>query len=740
MKAQLRIFIAIFIGCGGGSLPEEAPLPHSINRGHEASAPASAGDVPSSRRTGSPPIARREDVVDTYHGFDVLDPYRWMETPSDEFDKWLTSQNDYARRLLDGLPGRATLLNDLRSANRAVVNNQVVAVRGDPPRIFTMYQGANDESPKLIFRHDWAGTDRILVEPSSQDVDGSHWTIGHPSASPDGRYVAYRVSRDGTEDGNIRVVEVDSGRLLDDVISGTPAPMISWLPDGRSFLYWRRGETRETSGRSDWYKGSATYRHTIGTKVRLGPPIIGSGMTELAIGPRDITRVEITSSSRWALASARPGPTDAAYFVAPIAHLRPGATPWRGVARPDDKIVKMLIRRDRAYALTYDGAPRYRVVSFDVRSDGPSAASVFVAESDLVLKEIIEARDAMYVVALDGGIHRLLRIPWDAGTRQEIKLPFEGSMWSLTADPKRPGVVFSLEGWTRPPVWLRYDGREIKELYADHKSSPGNDVKAEEVRVKSGDGAMVPLSIVRRADKPLNAASPVLLSGYGAYASSFASVYSPNVLTWLRHGGIFAVCHVRGDGVLGEPWHLAGIKQNKENGINDYIACAEYLVSKRYTSPTRLIGTGASAGGIIVGGAITKRPKLFRAAVLRVPVLNLLRSETTQAGRGNIMEFGTVAVESEFRSMLATDPYHRVTDDTEYPAVLITAGANDPRIPTWQPGKFAARLQAASKVRPTLLRIDFAAGHGIGSTRSQREDEYADIYAFAFWQAGVEVK
>jgi prolyl oligopeptidase len=739
MRAQPRILIAILIGCGAGHPPKESPLDHPVDRGREPPSPESAHHVPSSKQSGSSLLARREDVVDTYHGIDVIDPYRWMESPSIEFDKWLISQNSYARRILERLPGRATLLKEIRLANRAVVKNEVVAVRGEPPRIFVMHQGANDESPKLIFRQSWAETERVLVEPSSRGDDGSHWTIDYPSASPDGRYVAYRVSKDGNEDGSIRIVDVDSGRLLEDVITGTPSPRISWLPDGRSFLYWRRGDTRDASGRPDWYKDSATYVHKIGTKVGSAPPVIRAGMTELGIGPGDIARVEVSTSSRWALASATPGPTDPAYFVAPIAKLRPGATRWRKVANADDKIVKMLIHRNRAYALTYHGAPRYQVLSFNVDSGSLDRAAVFVAESNLVLKNFIEARDAMYMVALDGGIHRLLRVPWATGIREEVKLPFEGSVWSLTADPMRPGVVFSLEGWTRPPVWFLYDGRELKVLYSAPGSDP-SDIRTEEVRVKSSDGVMVPLSIVSRADKPLNAASPVLLSGYGAYASSFASVYSPNVLTWLRHGGIFAVCHVRGDGVLGEPWHLAGIKQNKENGINDFIACAEYLIRERYTSPARLIGTGVSAGGVVVGGAITKRPQLFRAAVLRVPVLNLLRLETTQAGRRNIMEFGTIAVEAEFRSMLATDPYHRIVDNTEYPAVLITAGANDPRVPTWQPGKFAARLQAASTAHPTLLRIDFAAGHGVDSTRSQREEEYADIYAFGLWQAGVEVK
>lgn len=208
----------------------------------------------------------------------------------------------------------------------------------------------------------------------------------------------------------------------------------------------------------------------------------------------------------------------------------------------------------------------------------------------------------------------------------------------------------------------------------------------------------------------------------------------------MKRGGVYAVCHVRGGSERGESWHQDGIRQKKENGVDDLIACAEYLVKKRYTQAARLTAFGSSAGGIVVGGAITKRPDLFTAAAVRVGGLNLLRMEVTGGGPVHHVEFGDPAVEADFHNLLASDPYHRVRDGVAYPAVLVTAGMHDPRIPAWMPGKFAARLQAANPARPTLLRVDMDAGHGFGATQTQREEEYADIYVFALWQSGIDVK
>jgi prolyl oligopeptidase len=243
-----------------------------------------------------------------------------------------------------------------------------------------------------------------------------------------------------------------------------------------------------------------------------------------------------------------------------------------------------------------------------------------------------------------------------------------------------------------------------------------------------------------RKDAKRDGSAPGLVFGYAAYGGIDQPSFWPLALTWVDRGGVRANCHGRGTGNRGKQWYLGGVKHNKERGVEDFIACAEYLVANKYTSPKRLSVTGTSAGGILAGGAITKRPDLYAAALLRVPVVNLLRFEVTEGGPANIPELGAVADEADFKHLLASDPYHRLKDGTRYPAMLITGGKHDVRVPVWMPAKFAARAQAANRGdRPILLRIESGAGHGLGSTRTQIEEEWADLFAFALWQSGVPV-
>jgi prolyl oligopeptidase len=230
---------------------------------------------------------------------------------------------------------------------------------------------------------------------------------------------------------------------------------------------------------------------------------------------------------------------------------------------------------------------------------------------------------------------------------------------------------------------------------------------------------------------------PTLLSGYGSYGISINPTFDARRLAWLENGGIYAVAHVRGGGEYGEEWHLAGMKQNKQNTVDDFIACARFLIDEGYTSARHLAGEGTSAGGITIGGAITQQPELFAAALVKVGIVDALRFETTALGSQNAREFGSSAVPEEVKPLYDMSPYYHVVDGTRYPAVLLTGATHDARVPIWQPAKMAARLQAATASdKPILLRLESGAGHGygLGTTSSQLNEELADCYAFLFWQ------
>ena len=258
------------------------------------------------------------------------------------------------------------------------------------------------------------------------------------------------------------------------------------------------------------------------------------------------------------------------------------------------------------------------------------------------------------------------------------------------------------------------------------------------MKVKSWDGTQVPLSIVHMKSVKRDGSNPTAMLGYGAYGVDASSPYSRSMRAWYERNGVTATCHVRGGGEYGEAWHQAALQATKPNSWKDFIACAEYLIAHQYTSASHLSVVGGSAGGILVGRAIEERPDLFAAAVARSPAADMLRLETTAIGPHNILEFGSVKTEAGFRSLYAMSPYANVKNGLKYPAVLITTGINDPRVPAWMPAKFAARLEAATASgKPVLLRVDYDAGHGfIDATQRQRELWLADDLAFWLWQSG----
>jgi prolyl oligopeptidase len=296
--------------------------------------------------------------------------------------------------------------------------------------------------------------------------------------------------------------------------------------------------------------------------------------------------------------------------------------------------------------------------------------------------------------------------------------------------------------WTKAFKIYTYDPKSAK--VSDTGVQPAGpfddptDLESEEVKVPSHDGMLVPLSIVHKKGLKLDGTNPTLLDGYGAYGYAITPYFDAVQVAWYELGGVNAICHVRGGGEYGEEWHLAGKGATKSNTWLDFIACAQYLVDKKYTSPARLAGTGGSAGGILIGRAITERPDLFSAAIIDVGFLDAVRSETSANGETNIPEFGTVKIEEGFRNLYAMSAYQHVKDGTSYPAVLLTTGINDPRVAPWESGKMTARLQAAtSSGKPVLLRVDYGGGHGGGSGEKEHQEATADRWSFLLWQFGV---
>ena len=421
-----------------------------------------------------------------------------------------------------------------------------------------------------------------------------------------------------------------------------------------------------------------------------------------------------------------------ALYVASAKAAQAGAPKWAQVCLPADDVTSGAIHGDDIYLLSHKGASRYKVLKATAASPAVATASVAVPETSSVIRGLAAARDALYIQDLNAGIGGLRRLGYD-GKLTTIAMPFAGSIDGLYTDTLHDGAWFFLQSWVRPTV-LCHVGADGVVTQTDIAPQPPIDVSpytSEEVFATAADGVKVPLSIVYRKGLKRDGSAPVLLNAYGAYGITEDPAFIARWLPFLDLGGVFAVGHVRGGGELGEDWHLAGQKLTKFNTWRDTIACAEHLIKAGYTSKAKLGIVGGSAGGITVGRFMTERPDLAAVVVSQVGVSNAMRSEFSPNGPPNIPEFGTVTEREGFKALYEMDAMLHVKDGVNYPSVLLTTGLNDPRVSSWEPTKMTARLQAANGgPNPIILRIDVDAGHGIGSTRGQRDRETGDILAF----------
>ena len=700
--------------------------------------------APLGAQAPAPPPAQVQAVSDTFFGTVVVDPYRWLEHTKDSaVVAWMKAQNDFTRSLLDRIPGRGALLERLHALDNAGTAVSGVQIAG--ARLFYFKTEPGSDNRKLYVREGQKGAERLLVDPEKlASASGPHFSIDYFAPSLDGKLLAYGVSPGGSENSVLHVLEVDSGRLLSDSITRANFGGVAWRRDNRSFFYNRLHELAPDAPPTARYQNSRVSLHTLGRTADEDQAVLGTGVgSAVEIGINDIPFIFITPASPYVFGIIGHGvQNEITLYVAPDSAVRGAATVWRKVADVDDAVTNIDARGKTLYLLTHKDALRYKVVRLDLGQPRatPAQGALVVPPGEAVVTSIGVAQDALYVQLLDGGIGRLVRVPFSSGTPERLALPWEGAISSFVTDPRHPGALVQLTGWIESPRWYEVDPRTKRVTDTGLEQASPIDFSAmesEEVKVTSADGTRVPLSIVHRRGLARDGSHRTLLDGYGAYGISYDPAFVPMVLAWLERDGVFAVCHVRGGGEYGEEWHLGGKLATKPNTIADFIACGEYLVAEHYTTASRLAGEGTSAGGITIGRSITQRPELFRAALVRVGDSDALRSETMESGPANIPEFGTVKTADGFHALQAMDAYQNVKTGTPYPAVLLTTGVNDPRVAPWQAAKLTARLQAStSSGYPILLRVDYDAGHGIGSTKAQREAELADTWSFLEWQLG----
>jgi len=692
---------------------------------------------------GAPPIAQIRPVQDSFGPATLIDHYRWMEqAPNPELDAYIKQYNAYTAAILARLPERVHIAADIMALSADTTRVDQVVPDGDT--VFYLKRGPNDDVARLMQRNAAGGEETVLVDPEMLQDAPPHARITALAPSPDGNYVAFVLQPGGPETAELRVHDVVRNTNLPEHLPGAGFANVSWRADSTGFFYAAVPDGQAKLPPSQRFAHIKVYQHRLGGDPSHDLAVLDSDHLPFHFkgAPNIFPRITIPVGSDYALAILSDGISpEIAVYTAPVTELAMQPAPWKPVAEQGAGVSQVSVSGAIAFLLSSKGGPALEVMTEDLADIDPGAARVVLPAGDGVITSIAAAADALYVARREGAATHLLRLGYNDNTPQEIRLPYEGNIapplgepGALTAEPRERGAYFGVESWTHPLTWLRYDGRLLRAVDMELTPPYGHDLSAYktlETTAKGRDGAAIPLSLIMRADTKPDHMRPALVETYGAFGYSYYPRFVPGFLPFVARGGIVAIAHIRGGGELGEAWHQAGRLANRGNAVNDLISCAEALLQLGYTDNAHIAASGTGAGVLAVGGAITKDPGLFRAAVLRGGLPNLLRAGNVADADMNTAEFGSLHNPAQLPGLLAMDPYQNVRDGVEYPAVLLTGSQDDAASPPWQQAKMAARLQAASTSgKPIMLSITPQKS----VSRTAIAAWQADEIAFLLWQ------
>jgi prolyl oligopeptidase len=690
-----------------------------------------------------PSAAPSEPATDEYFGTKVVDPYRNLENLANPaVQEWIKGQADYARRTLNAIPGRAELIAKMQELDSRRASRVGTLRVANNDRYFYYKTRPQDQQPKLYCRDGYQGEETLLFDPENFEP-GKVYTINSFSPSFDGQKVAFGISQKGAEVGQVLIMDVSTKKLYPERLAPTSFAAGEWMPDNSTFAYTPMNNADVTSHEARL--NTQSYLHRVGTPQSQDVVLFSNKQNPtLGITPEVYPETAYSQDTRQTYGFL--GSVDRYLSVYTATGPATPAAAWKRLFSPTQEVTNFVGDEQYTYFTTSKNTPREKIMRMPTARPDVATAEVLVPESPneaLIAEQMRVTKDGLYFVRSKNGVEaKLYFVP--RGTKKVVPIALPkpaGTVALLNKNASSPDLWVSTVGWNSDRTRYRYNAatRQFtpEPLSSDAQYPEFADLVVEELMVPSHDGVLVPLSLVYKKGLQKVGSAPVLMVGYGAYSVSTGPFFYPPYLLWTQQGGVLAVAHVRGGGELGEAWHKAGQKATKPNTWKDLIACGDYLVKKRYTDAGKIAICGGSAGGILIGRAMTERPDLFGAAIPEVGCLNTVRMEASPNGPVNVPEFGTVAKEDEFRALLEMDSYHHLKPGTRYPATLVTAGMNDPRVIAWQPAKFAARLQATNTSgKPVLLFTDYEAGHGIGDSKQKQFETVADMMAFGLWQTG----
>ncbi len=731
MRTALWLGIIVMVGCGGSALgPSPAVQPQTPEAAWQR------------LRTELPPTPV-EPVTDAYFGTSVTDPYRWLEDGTNPaVQDWMRQQNDVARAFLNDIPGKP----ELEQRVREILSAKTVRWRsptqvGD--MLFVMKSEPPKQQPFLVVASgpDAVNQARVVVDPNRIDPEG-HTAIDWYRPSPDGTLVAVSLSKAGTEAGDLHVFDVATGEERFEVVprvqNGTAGGDAQWTRDGSGLFYTRYPREGERGGADlDFYQ--QVWFHRLGTPAAEDHYELGKDFPRIA----ETIMVPDRATGRL-LAVVQEG--DSGRFQH---FMRSPDGGWAQLTSYDDQITGAEFGPDGAlYLISLQDAPRGKILRLARTARSLADAAVVVSEQDGSLQWDFYS-DNTFVPTADR-----LYATYQVGGPVEIRT-FELPSGRPAAGPSVPAVstvdglhlcqggkiLFRRTSYTEPAAWELYEPTTNEtRATAMRSDSPVSfdDIEVERHVAASKDGTDVPFVVLMKRGTALDGDNPVRATAYGGYGISMSPRFDPALRIWLDHGGVFVEAGVRGGGEYGEAWHRAGSGVHKQNTFDDFAAVLQWLVDHHYTRSERIGIIGGSNGGILMGAMITQHPRIQRAVVSMVGVYDMLRNELTPNGQFNVPEYGSIHDENQLRALLAYSPYQHVEPETPYPAVLLTAGANDPRVDPMNSRKLAAALQADSTSgEPVLLRVDYSGGHGLDTGLEERIATTTHIDAFLMFELGM---
>ena len=652
-------------------------------------------------------------MVETIHGVELRDPYRWLEDgDSERVREWTAAQQARTRAYLDALPERPRVQARLRQS--LACGALGVVVPSGPWRFFTRRSPGMDQAALYVL--DGEGAERQLVDPAPLSADAAT-ALDWWYASDDGELVAYGISEAGDEDSVLHLLETATGRVLEDRIRRCRLASVAFEPDRRALLYTRLplpGEAPE--GEEHYHR--RVFRHVVGTPAEEDALVFAPEVKTHYPGP-----LSISPDGRWTVVNISRGWAESAIA------LRDGDGEFRVVFEVEGAHATAWFAGDRLLALTDLDAPNSRLVEIDPADPAPERWRTLVAETEHALVDARATAEALLVHRLVDCRSRLTIHDLDGTPRHEVALPDFATVTGLGSSARLAEAYVAVEEFTRPATVYRLGESGAAEPVLAVDPPEGFDSGRYPVRqawCTSADGTRIPLFLVGRAAGH----GVAVLTGYGGFLIARTPLWSPTIVPLLEAGGLFVVANLRGGSEFGEPWHRAGSREHKQHCFDDFIAAGEWLIEQGLTSREHLGITGRSNGGLLVGAAMTQRPDLWGAVWCGVPLLDMVRYEHFQVAQLWNREYGSAAVAEEFGWLHAYSPYHHVEPGREYPPVLLTTAEEDTRVDPMHARKMAALLQAAAPGSLTLLRVEERAGHGQGKPVSKLVEEEADAWAF----------